>query len=114
MSSSADSYSVKAHVTLDTVTYNNIKLCDDITFDLQRDIDQQWHGRLLQFGGQAFRMDGTWQFDEHSGNGSADLRNAQLWLVPGMLGWNIAPNNLQCMLILILHIMRICSISNAC
>lgn len=93
--STADSYVVNAAVALTDITYNTIKLCDHITLDLQRGTDQEWHGLVMAACGNIFTLDGVWQWNELSGNGSADLRNAKLWLVPGMLGWNIAPNNLS-------------------
>lgn len=90
----ANSYDLNANVTLSAMTYNDIKLCDHVTLALQRGADQRWHGSVQAAWGQRFTLDGTWQYDEMSGQGVADLRNAQLWLVPYMLSWNISPNNL--------------------
>lgn len=88
----AESYALDATVELGPVSYNSIQVSDSMKFDVHRD-SAQWHGSAYAMWGQRFTLDGTWQFNEQSGKGSADLTNAQVWIVPYILSWNIAPHN---------------------
>lgn len=88
-----DTYGVCANIQLNDAQYRGVRILDSATIALRRDA-ARWHGTMSANWAPTVTANGTWEYDEQTGKGTAQLQNAQLWIIPELFGWQVGPE--QC------------------